>query len=487
MNFKSHRSSSSNSKHQTRIPSDRYLQNKSRANFQSAEPKVGGGKIASNLARLNARARPKAFYVSFVQEQLSAYLSNNLESCKYENLYLLSKAANNNAVLEGQLILEVVDVPRHKNAIQNIYHGWISQSLTSVIEKNGVNNNKYWYIHVGVYVGGIDQNHYVVDAGGKDSFIPMMFGTIGLRNFHKAFHDNSTFYVYTPIMENQCSFNSNLILQRALGGIGTRYLYHSPGLTSEVFTNVLLGGTSEDTFSPVWKNQSVKGFTVECKNQQIDNAKYFHNELTSQIRQMSRGIHLSLSCYVNRKEKDEKPWFRQLIRSFVDVMVCIKLNDEEKCRAIIESSRLKLSSFNSNGETPLTYAARLGRSSICRQLLDFTLGAEYKIALGDDVNSPDANGNTALLQSFLNCHFDTCTILINLGSNPNDPRFLKTLCDCYSKWYSQEKIKQCEDLVQCFKHVTKIESFFDHFKLQARKEDHLDEYIRHMDNLIDDS
>ena len=480
------RSKSSNHKYPIQMQSYGYIPRNALAKHQSSEPKSGGGKIASNLARLNARSRPKAFYVSFVQEQLTKYLKNNQHQCKYDSLGQLLNAAKKNELSEGQLILEIVDVSCHKNAILNIYKGWLSLCVESVIEGSQCNKID-WYIHVGVYVGSLNQNHYVVDPGGKNNFIPMMFGRIGLRKFQKAFHDASTFYVFTPIIENQCSFNHNLILQRAFGGIGTRYLYHSPGLTSEVFTNVLLGGVSDDTFSPVWKDQNVKYLTTEYKSHQIDNAKYFHTELTSQIRQVSKGIHLSLASYINRKEKDENPWFRQLIRSFVDLMVSIKLNDTEKCRALIVNYCIKLSSHNSNGETALTYAARLGHSNICQQLLDFSLGAENEMALGADVNSLDANGNHALLLSFLDGHFDTCNLLISLGANQNDPRFIKTLCDCYSKWYSQNKIDQCDDLIQNFKHFINVEIFYNYFKAQSIKEGHLNEYIQQMDNIFDGS
>ena len=472
---------SNNSKVPRHISSSHYIQRRTIARFQSAVPKIGGGKIASNLARLNARSRPKAFYVSFVQDQLTKYLENNQEKIRYDNLVELLNAARNNELLEGQLILEVVDITRNKNAIQNIYHGWIASCLETVTEK-AMLDNRIWYVHVGVYVGSINENYYVVDPGGRDSFIPMMFGTIGLRRFQKAFHTNSTFYVYTPIIENQCSFNPNLILQRALGGIGTKYLYHSPGLTSEVFVNILLGGISEDTFTPVWQNQSVKGFATECKNQQIEGAKYFHRELTSQIRQLSQGIHLSFVGYINRKDRHEKPWFRQLIRSFVDLLVNIKLSDLEKCRALISNYFITLSSYNSNGETPLTYAARLGRSSICKELLDFSLGAEYKIALGADVNQLDANGNSALLLSFLNGQFETCSLLINMGANQNDTRFIKTLCDSYSKCYLQNDIEKLEMMVHHLKHLIDVEVFYNYFRLQATKEGHLTEYTELMDN-----
>ena len=473
----------SNCKAPTRSSSNLYLQRRALLKFQSAEPKIGGGKIASNLARLNARSRPKAFYVSFVQEQLTKYLKNNQPQCKYDGLDQLLRASKEKKLLEGQLILEVVDISCHKITTQNMYDGWISSCVNSVA--NNKIDNKARYVHVGVYIGTMNQNHYVVGPGGKDSFIPMMFGTIGLRTFQKAFNVNSTFYVYSPIIENECSFNRDLILKRALGGIGTRYLYQSPGLTSEVFTNVLLGGVSEDSFSPVWKNQNVKSLTAEYKNQQIDRAKYFHTELTSQIRQLSHGIHLSLSSYINRKDRYDRPWFRQLIRSFVDLMVAIKLNDSEKCKALITNHCIQLSSYSSNGETALTYAARLGRTSICILLLDFSLGFQYKMALGADVNSLDANGNNALLLSFMGGHFDTSNLLISLGANQNDPRFTKTLCDYYSKLFFQNDIEQCEHLLQSFKQVISVEVFYNYYQSQSIKEGHLNEYTQLMDNIID--
>jgi hypothetical protein len=468
----------------TGLPIKRCIQRKTPKYFRRSEPKIGGGKIASNLARLKTRNTPKAFNVSFAQEQLTTHLTENYKTCKYRNLAQLLDAARKHVLLQGQLILEMVDISHHKTAaMRNTqYNGWISQSVASVESNhepyfNHSSEEQKYYIHVAVYVGEFEGKQYVVDAGGRNSFIPMMFGMIGLRRFCMAFHERSSFYVFTPIIENQCSFNHNLILQRAFGGIGTKYLYHAPGLVSEVFMNVLLGGITEDTFTPIWHNRS-----VSSKNQDISNAKYFHGELTSQIRQVRQGIHLSLGCYITCKNKNEKPWFRPFLRSFVDLMSFIKLNDGDKCREIIDTSGLTLSSYNSDGETPLTFAARQGSTSICTQLVDFTLGADLKMALSADVNLPDANDNTALLQAFLNVHLDTCDTLIALGANAKDLRFQKILCDSFSKWYSPNKLVQCKDLAQHFKNIICIEVFYNHLMLEAIKDGNQSEYIKHMDN-----
>ena len=133
-------SKSSNHKSSIRMQSYGYIPRNALAKYQSSEPKSGGGKLASNLARLNARSRPKAFYVSFVQEQLTKYLENNQRHCKYDSLGQLLNAAKKNALSEGQLILEVVDVSRHQNAIPNIYKGWLSVCVDSVMEYSEPND-----------------------------------------------------------------------------------------------------------------------------------------------------------------------------------------------------------------------------------------------------------------------------------------------------------------------------------------------------------
>ena len=469
----------------TRLQIERCAQRKIPKYFRRSEPKIGGGKIASNLARLKTRNTPKAFNVSFARGQLTTYLTENYKTCKYQNLSQLLDASKKGALLQGQLVLEMVDISHHKTAAfrNTQYRGWISQCVASVVSKhepcsNHSSEKHKYYIHVAVYVGEIEGTHYVVDAGGRNSFIPMMFGMIGLRRFCMAFHERSSFYVITPLIENQCSFNHNLILQRAFGAIGTKYLFHAPGLVSEVYINVLLGGITEDTFTPIWHNRN-----VNSEHQDIYNAKYFHGELTSQIRQVRQGIHLSLGCYITCRHKNEKPWFRPVIRSFVDLMSSIKLNDVEKCRATINISGLTLSSYSTDGETPLTFAARQGRTGICIQLVDFMLGANLKMALGADVNLPDANNNTALLQAFMNGHLDTCDTLIDLGANAKDLRFQKVLCDSYSKWYSQNKLVQCKELVHHFKNIIRIEVFYNHLMLEAIKDGNQSQYIKHMDNV----
>ena len=104
------------------------------------------------------------------------------------------------------------------------------------------------------------------------------------------------------------------------------------------------------------------------------------------------------------------------------------------------------------------------------------------MALGADVNLPDANHNSALLQSVMNIHLDTSDILISFGANEKGPRIQKAVCDSYSKWYSQNKLKQCKDLVECFRNLIGIEVFYNHMMLEAIKEGYQYEYIMHMDN-----
>lgn len=472
----------------SRLPIKRWDRRKNIAYLNSSEPKITERKLVSNLARLNTRIKPKSFDIKVMQEKLSTALRSNYNTCKYQGIYQLMDAVENGHLFEGQLIFEKVDISGHKNALRNIYKGWIWKSFDSVSrhdhDSKGTFENSH-YIHVGVYVGKYKNKHYVVDAGGRDSFIPMMFGTVGIRRFCNAFNPKSNFYAISLKNDDQSIFNLKVILQRALTGIGTKYIYHSASLTSELFCNVLLGGITYDTFNPIMQNfisSNSSKPSSKYKNLDLDSAKYFYNELTSQIRQLRPGIHLSLGCCLNRKEKREKPWFRQMIRSYVDLMSCIKVNDAEKCGAIINTG-LILSSYNVNGETPLTLAAREGRTNICAHLVDFVLGADAKMALGGDVNLPDANGNTALLQAFLHRHFDTCDILLNLGANGHDPRFQNALFDCYKKWQSQSQFQECMDLIHQFKDIIDIEVFYNYSMLEAIKEGHRNEFIQHMDNL----
>ena len=474
----------------SRLPIKRWDRRKHIASLRSSEPKTTERKRVSNLARLNTRIKPKSFDIKFMQEKLSTALRSNCNTCKYHGIYQLMDAVQNGHLFEGQLIFEKVDITCHKNSLRNIYKGWIWKSFDSVSshahDLKGTFENSY-YIHVGVYVGKYKNKHYVVDAGGRDSFIPMVFGTVGIRGFCNAFNLKSNFYTISSKNDDQSIFNLKVILQRALAGVGTKYIYHCTSLTSELFCNVLLGSITYDTFNSIMQNfiqpNSSKP-SSENKNLDLDSAKYFYNELTAQIRLLRPGIHLSLGCYLNRIQKSEKPWFRQMIRSYVDLMSCIKVNDVEKCGAIINTGLILLSSYNVHGETPLTLAAKEGRTNICALLVDFVLGAHVKMALGGDVNLPDANGNTALLQAFLHHHFDTCDVLLNLGANGDDSRFQSALFDCYKKWESQSKFQEFMDIIHQFKDIIDIEVFYNSSMLEAIKEGHRNEFIQHMDNLF---
>ena len=119
---------------------------------------------------------------------------------------------------------------------------------------------------------------------------------------------------------------------------------------------------------------------------------------------------------------------------------------------------------------------------MCVNLLDFTLGANLELALGADVNLADTNGNTVLIQAYVNGHIDTCDILINLGANDSDNRFKHVLFNSYSKWYYQGQYQRCNDVINYFKHVIDVEFFYRISLLEATKEGTPNEYIDHMDN-----
>ena len=448
----------------------------------SYEPKVNLRSVASNKARLNAKIKPKCFNATLMQERLTRYLDECHESCQYNDLSQLLEATRIEKLLAGDLILEMVDLPLHRLSAKNQFHDWVSQSFFSFLSKEHTSKEAHFYIHVAVYVGSYGGKDYVVDAGGRDSFIPMLFGRIGLRTLQNAFNPKSRFFIVPPFNDNP-----SIVLQRGLGAIGTKYLYHNPVLTSEMFLNVLLGGVSEDTFTQSWNPLSLLSKQSVTMNRDVDNAKYFHNELTSQIRMIRSGIHLTLGSYFHRKNKREKPWFRQVIRAFVDLMTCIRSNDAEKCFAIINTTGVPLSSYDKNGDTPLTFAAKQGLTNICMHLVDFTLGWQHlKMALGADINLPNENGNSGLMEAFSNCHYETCSTLIALGADAHDAKFQNLLCDSSLKLYLKGEFQECTDLLYHFKDIVGIEIFYNYFLAQATHERTQKDYLKIMDNIHPD-
>ena len=117
-------------------------------------------------------------------------------------------------------------------------------------------------------------------------------------------------------------------------------------------------------------------------------------------------------------------------------------------------------------------------------LVDFTLGWQHlKMPLGADINLPNENGNSGLIEAFSNCHYETCITLIALGANAYDAKFQNLLCDSSSKWYLQGKFQEYTDLLYHFKGVVGIEFFYNYFLAQATQGTTRKEYIKIMDNI----
>ena len=74
-----------------------------------------------------------------------------------------------------------------------------------------------------------------------------------------------------------------------------------------------------------------------------------------------------------------------------------------------------------------------------------------------------------------------------MGAYHNDTRFIKTLCDSYSKCHSQNDIEKLENMIHHLNHFIDVEVLYNYFKLQATKEDHVTEYTQLMDNVNIDS
>ena len=128
------------------------------------------------------------------------YITNNPTMSAFNGMPTLQEAAESGAMLPGQIIFEDVNVWGHMNLEK--YDGWISKCIAT-IKNDGrcayaPTNKLYSYVHVAIYVGKYKNKHYVVDNSGRNGFMKMMYGSVGLRSFQNAFGKLSKFYVVSP-------------------------------------------------------------------------------------------------------------------------------------------------------------------------------------------------------------------------------------------------------------------------------------------------
>ena len=98
---------------------------------------------------------------------------------------------------KGQIIFGTVSIASYKKA-KGSFRGWIYNTLAPFLTLATVEQKRsFAYLHVAVYVGAYNGQHYVVNNSGANPATGT--GQITLNPLEKAFEEDGSFFVVSPI------------------------------------------------------------------------------------------------------------------------------------------------------------------------------------------------------------------------------------------------------------------------------------------------
>ena len=219
---------------------------------------------------------------------------------------------------KGQIIFGTVSIASYKKA-KGSFRGWIYNTLAPFLTLATVGQKRsFAYLHVAVYVGACNGQHYVVNNSGANPATGT--GQITLNPLEKAFEEDSSFFVVSPPKDRKNKSTRYLVLQRALASIGLEYTYHIRAVSCETFVTALFGLLSDDLFDPLQTevlHSPLPKDVQEQKARDFRRFKKFHRDLCDQIESVPEGTILTLRFFIERPDKKAYPWFQQMAATYV--------------------------------------------------------------------------------------------------------------------------------------------------------------------------
>ena len=244
---------------------------------------------------------------------LAAMKKNNGMFRGVEALKRAAEEGHPSLLRKGQIIFGTVSIASYKKA-KGSFRGWIYNTLAPVLTLATVGQKRtFAYLHVAVYVGAHNGEHYVVNNCGANPATGT--GQITLNPLGKSFEEDGAFFVVSPPKDQRNRSTRYLVLQRALASLGLEYTYHIRAVSCETFVTALFGLLSDDLFDPLQTEVLQSPLPEDIKEQKARDFrrfKKFHQDLCTQIESVPEGTILTLRFFMERPDKQAYPWFQQM-------------------------------------------------------------------------------------------------------------------------------------------------------------------------------
>ena len=252
---------------------------------------------------------------------------------------------------KGQIIFGTVS-PAHAMGAENPIWTFLLNLFGTLFVTGEA--RKYAYLHVAVYAGTFDGNHYVIENGGGNPDFHNL-GMISAVLMEEAFEEDASFFIISPPKDSKGNSTRHLVLQRALACLGTFFQYNMRSVSCEVFAMTLM--KLKPKFQPIQVDvlKPLKWDSVTYAKRVADQEKFleFYQALLKKLKWYQDDTILTLDYYLkNNFDQHQRakatesqdadvlnnasiPWWGEMDGDYESFTDAVKNQDLEKCRNLI--------------------------------------------------------------------------------------------------------------------------------------------------------
>ena len=285
---------------------------------------------------------------------------------------------------KGQIIFGTVSAAHAMGAKNPIWTFFLNLLGTLLVTGEA---RKYAYLHVAVYAGKFNGQHYVIENfGGFEEFYPL--GMISTKPMKEAFEEDASFFAISPPKDSFGKSTRHLVLQRALACLGTFYHYDMQSVSCEVFAMTLM--KLEPNLEPIQVDvlKPVKPCIGGEKNVDQGQFKVFHNALLEKIKMYQDDIMLTLDYYLTTevyKQQEAQitkrcfdadvlnnacriPWWFEMNNDYKSFADAVKQQNLEEVQALINKGLNIHGNLRGESMNAIKYADAKGFTELAKLL-----------------------------------------------------------------------------------------------------------------------
>ena len=285
---------------------------------------------------------------------------------------------------KGQIIFGTVSAAHAMGAKNPIWTFFLNLLGTLLVTGEA---RKYAYLHVAVYAGKFNGQHYVIENGGGDpDFYPL--GMISAVPMDQAFEDDASFFIISPPKDSDGKSTRHLVLQRALACLGTFFRYDMQSVSCEVFAMTLM--KLEPKLEPIQLDALKPVKPCLGGKKDADQAEFmkFHQDLLQKLEWYQDDTILTLDYYLKnmvdqaQKAKATKkcqdadllnkacgsPWWVKMDQDYESFADAVKQQNLENVQALINKGLNIHGNLRGESMNAIDYADAKGFTELTKLL-----------------------------------------------------------------------------------------------------------------------